>query len=104
MTDDQKAERNAKKRANRTVNFSDLVASVAASEGYIILMLNNHYIYYNKFLYIDLTMMVLHNFYIFIKKHAFSYSSYYLGYYKKERTNMNNKKGKNLAFGMYKSS
>ena len=34
MTDDQKAERNAKKRAEGTVTFSDLVAGVATNEGY----------------------------------------------------------------------
>ena len=34
MTDNQKAERNAKKRAKRTVNASDLVARVASDEGY----------------------------------------------------------------------
>ncbi|PAN06212.1 hypothetical protein PAHAL_1G196600 [Panicum hallii] len=32
MTDDWKAERNAKKRAKRTVNFSDFVVSVASNE------------------------------------------------------------------------
>ena len=34
ITDDQKAERNAKKRAKGTVTFSDLVAGVATNEGY----------------------------------------------------------------------
>ena len=34
MTDYQKAGRNAKKRAKRTVNFFDPVANVASNEGY----------------------------------------------------------------------
>jgi len=34
MTDDQKAERNAKRRAKRTINLFDVEASIASDEGY----------------------------------------------------------------------
>jgi hypothetical protein len=36
MTDDQKAKKNANKQATRIVNYSDVIASVAANEGFYI--------------------------------------------------------------------
>ena len=37
MTDDQKAKKNANKRSTRTINYSDVMDSVAANKGFHIL-------------------------------------------------------------------
>jgi len=51
MTDDQKAERNAKRRAKRTVNLFDVETSIASDEGYhiscsIIIFISTYKVYF----------------------------------------------------------
>jgi hypothetical protein len=50
MADDQKAKKNANKRATRTVNDSDVIASVAANEGFhmssIIISITTYMVYF----------------------------------------------------------